>query len=179
MKNESIWGYGELVFSAPKVLTASISSAGSDLAVVSPDWQLQLQADAAPLYLTQVASIRVPISVTEKQVLVGYVQTVGFGIVRTPGVRGVIVADFMGSLHSLEFGFETPHGAPPDDSSPPLKFWHTFSPQGLELASDAGLVGPVPDYQASIMVTLQKRSLSDHGIISIDSLDVKPAVFPA
>ena len=181
MKNESIWGCGELVFSAPKVLAASFSTAGYDLAVVFSDWQLELQVDAAPLYLTQVASIRVPISVVEKQVLVGYGQTVSIGIERTPGVRGVIVADFMGSLHSLEFGFETPPGTPPGGSSADditLKFWHTFSPQGLELTSGAGLTGPVPDYQASIMVTLQRRSLSDHGRINIDGLDVKAAVFP-
>jgi hypothetical protein len=176
MKNESIWGCGELVFSAPKVLAASIGSTGDDLAVVFSDWQLKLEVDAGPLYLTQVASIRVPISVTEKQVLVGYVQTVLFGIERTPGVRGLIVADFMGSLHSLEFGFETPHGAPPGDSSA-LKSWRTFSHQGLELTTGTGLQGPVPDYQASIMVTLQRRSLSDHELIAIDTLDVKPAVF--
>jgi hypothetical protein len=177
MKNESIWGCGELVFSAPKVLAASFASTGDDSAAVFSDWQLELQGDAAPLYLTQVASIRVPISVAEKQVLVGYVQTVNIGIERTPGVRGVIVADFMGSLHSLEFGFETPHGAPPGGSSAE-KFWRTFSHQGLELTTGTGLPGSVPDYQASIMVTLQRRSLSDHGIITIGGLDVKPAVFP-
>jgi len=176
MATKSVWGKGELVFAAPKALQAQFTATANDLAVVFPDWSLDLQGDSAPMALTQVAAIRVPIKLTTKQTLVGYVQTLQLGIERTAGVRAAIAIDCAGQSFTQEYGFKTPVGAPPGESLP-MEHWRTFSHAGLELGPGTGLSGPVADYQASIMVTVQRRTAADRILITIEGLDVAPVWF--
>lgn len=176
MKDHPVWGDGEVVFTAPKALQVKFTSSGNDLAIVFADWVMDLQGDSAPLSVTQAASIRVPIHITTKQTLVGHVQSLQIGLERTAGVRASIVAEFAGNSFSWESGFKTPVGAPPTESLP-MEVWRTFSNTGLELGQGTGHPGPAPDYQVSIMVTLQRRTVADRAVLSIEGLDVNPALF--
>ena len=171
MGDESVWGEGEVLFSAPGATKVAFLSAGVELAVAFSDVQLALEADAGPTSRTQVVAIRAPVAVGPDQRLIGYLQDIKFGISRSPDVRVLIVADLAGTLTIIEHDYED--GMAPRTEMP-LKIHRVVSVQGTE-AGGAGAVGlfdPVADYVATISITMQRRTLRGQGIVAIDGLDV-------
>ena len=115
--------------------------------------------------------MHVPIEIASDRRAFGYTQEINVGITRTAGARVSIIADLGGTLHTLEYGFETPYGAP-QGAVDVNKFWRTFSPQGIELGPEPGMLSPVSPYQATITVVVQRRTKSDNVICSISSLEL-------
>jgi hypothetical protein len=170
MKQESsMWGNPEVVLSAPKSLNIASVSAGSDFSFSMSDFNLKLEPGIGPTSLTQVISFRVPFTIVSKQQLIGYKQTLLFGLQRTPGVRVLMMMDLAGSVKIQEFDFADE--IDPEGQVISLKDVSVFSVQGLELG--VGLDGQVAEYAATIAVTIQRRNLEGSGLVHIDNLDVR------
>jgi hypothetical protein len=183
MKDDSIWGCGELVFAAPKALAVNFSSVGNNFAAVFSDATLSVDPGTGPTSLTQVLSIKVPINVPTGQLLIGYLQHLVFGVERSAGARVLVVTDLAGTLKVVEFDFRTPAGAeadpatlPPDPASLPQDHI-VFGPQGMEFGL-GGLISPVADYHATIMLTIQRRSIHEHVLLHLQEFDVTPILVP-
>ena len=181
MSDDSIWGAGEILFSAPKVLAVELNSNGDNFSAVFSDAQLTLGSDDDTLCLRQAVAIRVPINVPEGQKLVGYRQQLSFGVTRTVGIHALLVAELAGTVKVVEYDFVAPGGDAGDPISiPPNGFdspVHVFSAQGVEIA-DGGLIGPVPDYEATITLMIRRRSAAETGILELQGLDVAPVFVP-
>ena len=171
MGDESIWGEGEVVFSAPAAVKTAFLGAGVELAVAFSDFQLMLETDAGPTSRTQVVSLHAPVAVASDQRLIGYLQDINFGISRSPDVRVIIVVDLAGTLKIVEYDYEDEVGTHTDI---PLKSCRVVSVQGVEAGGSGavGLFGPVADYVATISITIQRRTLRGQGIVAVDGLDV-------
>ena len=171
MSGESVWGSGEMVFSAPAAVAAEFSKNGIEFAVAFPDNQLRLEPDVGPTSLTQVVSFRVPLTVPANQQLTGYLQTMTIGVSRSPDVRVLVVADLAGTVKTIEFDYEASGGTPVEE---PLTVVRFVSLQGVEQAGAGavGLIGPVAEYAATMSITIQRRTLVGQGFVQIDGLDV-------
>jgi hypothetical protein len=163
-----IWGKPEVLLSAPTVLNIASIGAGNDFSLTMNDFVLQMVPDMGPTSLTQVISFRVPFTIAADQQLIGYKQTLLFGLKRTPGVRVLIMVDLAGTAKMLEFDFAETLS---DEQIVALNSIPIFSVQGLELG--VGLAPPIADYAATISITIQRRSLQESGLVQIDSLDVR------
>jgi len=181
MSDESTWGAGGLLFSAPNDLTIDFETNGDDFSAVFSDAQLQLGADDDTLCLRQVVAIRVPINVPKGQKLVGYRQEVSFGVTRTVGIHALLIAELAGTVKVVEYDFVAPGGDASDPISIPSTGFespvHVFSAQGVEIAQ-GGLIGPVPDYEATITLMIRRRSARETGILGLEGLDVAPVFVP-
>ena len=177
MMDDSIWGCAEVALSAPAAVSAEFTSNATQFAATLNDGGLKLEPNDGPTSLTQVISLRVPVTVAADQQLIGYLQDLTFGVQRSPDVRVLIVADLAGTVKTVEFDFENPTAAAQSD---PLRIVRVFSPQGLESSGggQVGLVGPVADYVATISITIQRRTLKGQGMVQIDSLDVSAILSP-
>jgi hypothetical protein len=181
MSDAPFWGDAEVTLSAPGALTVSCASNGDDFSAVFSDATFRFDPGEGVTSQSLAVSIRVPVNLAQGQKLVGYRQALTFGVGRTPGVRVLIVADLGGTLGSVEFGYTIPPAAgnpPPDEAQEPLTSHVIFSPQGLEIGDGKGLFGPVADYVANILVTIQRRSLDEHGSVHLDAVDVAPVIIP-
>jgi hypothetical protein len=174
MKQESsMWGNPEVILSAPKSLNIASVSAGNDFSFSMSDFNLRLEPDIGPTSLTQVISFRVPFTIASNQQLIGYKQTLLFGLQRTPGVRVLIMIDLAGTVKIQEFDFADE--IDPEGQVISLRAISVFSAQGLELG--VGLDEQVADYTATISITIQRRSLKGSGLVHLDNLDVRAISF--
>jgi hypothetical protein len=171
MSVDPTFGTAEIVFSAPTTVTANFTNNGPELGAALSGFALELDLDAGPTSLTQVMSLRAPVTFAKDRQLIGYVQEIQFGIKKPPDVRVLIVADLAGTVKTVEFDFEGSTAPVLDDQIRIVQF---FSPQGLETSGAGllGLSGPVADYAATISVTIQRRTLKGQGSIHIDLFDV-------
>jgi hypothetical protein len=179
MSDQPIWGDAKVTLSVPNPLAVSCTSNGDDFSAVFSHAGFRLDPGTGFTCQTLAVSIRVPVHLAAGKQLVGYRQVLNFSVGRTPGVRVLIVADLAGTLQSVEFPFQTPpaDGAGSgDETQEPLDSKVSFSPQGLEIGDGKGLFGPVADYVATILVTIQRRSLQEHGSVQLDGLDVAPVL---
>lgn len=178
MSDETIWGCPEVVISAPTALDMQFTRIDNHLAAVVVDGVLRLEAGDGPTSLTQVVSLRAPISVAEGRLIVGYLQDLTIGVERSAGIRVLVVADLAGTLKTLEFDFGSPAAPLQDDQ---LRLVRVFSPQGLEAAANfgLGLPGPVADYTATISITIQRRTTAETGLVKVEGLDVFAILSPS
>lgn len=171
MTKQNIWGSPIITLSAPAALTLEVTATGAQLAIAAPNAQVELQAGSGPASLTQVLSFRVPVCICDHQRLLGFVQDLTFGITKSNGARVLVVVDLAGTVKTFEESFADPTAPPPNQAFRTERF---FSIQGLE-AAGLGVLGvekPAPDYEATIVITVQRLNLDEHAIVSIDSLDV-------
>jgi hypothetical protein len=175
MNNQSeIWGSPEIVLSTPKKIEVR---AVSNSSVTSLLFQIgiSLESNTDPMSVTQVFSFRIPIKVLDSQFLVGFQQDMTMGIVKTSGSRVSVIAILASSIKTFEFGFT-------GDSNPalniPNKVESFYSLQGRESTGvDQFIKGPAPAYEATFIITAQRRSKTDIAIFSIDSLDIAAHIF--
>ncbi|MBI4751642.1 MAG: hypothetical protein HY774_24435 [Acidobacteria bacterium] len=123
-------------------------------AVLFDSFKIDLQPGQDCLSESKLYSFRIPIQIPEEKSVIGYMQTLGFGVQQSTGARVVIVADLAGTTNVLEF----PYGRNPDEPLTPLLFRRFFSVQGLDLATQDGMGLEVPPpYEASLMISVQRR----------------------
>ena len=170
-QEEGVWSSPDLILSAPETIELEATSNGNQLAVGWSNLKVELQANDGPASSTRVFSFRVPVRVLNSQRLIGFLQDIAIGIVKSNGARVLIVADLAGTVNTFEFGFASETAEPLNEV---LRFERVFSLQGLESASalSVGLSGPVPDYEATFLITAQRRNLHEFAIAAIDSLDI-------
>jgi hypothetical protein len=178
---QPFWGEASVDFTAPRAVTVELASNGPDFSAVFPESAFRFDPGEGPLSLTHVVALRVKVNLPAGQQLAGYRQVLQFGVGRTPGVRALIVVDLAGTLRTVEFDYQTPPADPStaDEEQEPMAFLRVFSAQGMELGDPNGLVGAAPDYVATVLITLQRRSLQEHGSLQLDGLDVYPCLLPA
>lgn len=169
-KKPSFWGSPSVTLSAPTAVALNVTSVGTSLAIVAPGAQVELPDKSGPASLTLVLSFRVPVQLTGKQRLVGFVQDITLGITKGNDARVAVTADLGGTAKTFEAGFAHSTATPMNDA---LRIERFFSPQGLESAAQdsLGVSGKVPDYEATLVITAQRRD-TGHVIVSVDALDI-------
>jgi hypothetical protein len=182
MDDQPFWGDASVEFTAPQAVEVDCAANGPIFSAAFPESSFRFDPTVGTLSVTHVISLRVPVNLPAGQELTGYWQVLQFGLGRTPGVRALIVADLAGTLRTLEYDYDTPPAdpnAPMDEATEPMAFLRVFSAQGMELLGDGhGIVGAVPDYVATVLIKLERRSLREHGSIHLDGLDVTPCLLP-
>ncbi|MFN8491759.1 MAG: hypothetical protein U0350_29435 [Caldilineaceae bacterium] len=171
MTQQNIWGSPLVTLSAPAEITLNATAADAQLALVTPNAKVELQAGSGPASLTQVLAFRVPVCIADHQRLVGFVQELTLGITKSNGVRVLVIADLAGTMKIFEEGFADPTATP---ITQPLRSERFFSIQGLETAG-LGVLGvekPAPDYEATLIITVQRRNLNEYAMVAIDALDI-------
>lgn len=171
MAKTKVWGSPIITLSAPAAVTLNATATGAQLGIVATGTEVELKVGNGPASVTQILSFRIPVRISGTQRLLGFVQDVTLSIMKSNGVRVLVVADLAGTTKTFEEGFANPTAAPLDQ---PLRVERLFSLQGLAAAS-LGVLGvgkPAPDYEATFVITVQRVSRNDHAIVSIDSLDV-------
>lgn len=168
---DNTWGSPLVTLSAPNEVTLEATAAANQIAVLTPGARIELQAGSGPASLTQVLSFRIPVYIPEKQQLLGFVQDVILGITKSNGARVLVVADLAGTVKTFEMGFAESTATPINQA---LHIERFFSLQGLEIASAGvlGIEGPVHEYEATLVITVQRRNLEQSAIVSIDNLDI-------
>jgi hypothetical protein len=173
----SVFGDPKQELSVPLDAATQFTANGPEFAAVFPGGELRFDQDTGPMSLTQVISISAPVTLPAGQQLIGYLQQLEYGVVRTPGVRVLIVADLAGTLKTIELGYDL--ATAPGQNDPEI-IAVVFSLQGLESASPSslGLSGPVADYVATISVTIQRRTLNETAVVQVGGLDVAACLSP-
>lgn len=171
MPTPRVWGSPIVTLSAPAPISLQATAAGAQVAIVPTGAQVELQAGSGPASVTQILSFRIPVRLSGRQRILGFVQEINLGITKSNGARVLVVADLAGSVRTFEAGFANPTAQPLIDT---LRVERFFSVQGLEAASLGvlGLGKPAPDYEATFVITVQRRNLDEHAIVSVDTLDV-------
>lgn len=167
----NIWGSPTVTLSAPKEISLATTSNNQQISIVMEGATIELQPDNGPNSLTQVLSFRLPINIPDQKYLIGFVQDITFGITKSSDVRVLIIADLSGTVKTFESGFSD---FTENDLNQPLRVERFFSVQGLEKAGGGilGVGNPVPDYEATLIITVQRLSSNGRAIVSIDSLGI-------
>ncbi len=177
MNNQSeIWGSPEIVLSTPKKIEVR-AVPNSSITSLLFQMGISLESNTDPMSVTQVFSFRIPIKVLDSQFLVGFQQDITMGIVKTSGSRVSVIGILASSIKTFEFGFT-------GDSTPalniPNKVESFYSLQSRESTGvDQFVKGPASAYEATFIITAQRRSKTDIAIFSIDSLDIAAHIFEA
>lgn len=142
-------------------------------AVLFDSFKIDLQPEQDYLCGSKLCAFRIPVQIPGGKSVIGYVQTLGFGVQQSSGARVVIVADLAGTINVLEF----PYGRNPDEPLTPLLFRRFFSVQGLDLATQDGMGLEVPPpYEATLVISVQRRTAQDFALVSIDGVDIVAVV---
>jgi hypothetical protein len=148
----------------------SATSIAQSLSVIFDDLRVEVQGSDAPLDETRTLSFRVPASVPAECRVIGYLEDLIGGVLKSKGARAVIVLDIGGTTHVAEF----PYGMDETSASGLSMFTRRFfSPQGVDIASALGVgIAEPPPLQVSIFLSVQRRTLDDFVLLAVDSLDV-------
>ena len=173
-----IWGFPvkpTVTLSAPAKVSLESTATDTSLSILPKGAQIEFQPDSDRENCTQVFSFRIPVNISKEQRLLGFVQDITLGITKSGGSRVLIVADLAGTVKTFEWGFAALNLPSIDKQIHTERF---FSVQGLEsaMAGSLGIQGPVPDYEATIVIKVQRINPKEVVNISIDALDIEAHV---
>ena len=165
---QEIWSSHSVTLSAPGEFSFQETIEGTACSLVSNACVVELEPGKGPLSLTQVVAIRIPIQISESQMLYGYMNDMNWGFTKSVDCRILIVVDFAGTTKTFEVGYgEAISGA--------LRVERVFSPQGVDAAGQ-NVIGTtsqrLTDYYATVMITVTRRSLDDAVNVGLDGVDI-------
>jgi hypothetical protein len=172
MADETVWGKPAVVLAAPSDVVLDGAGVGPALDLAFPGAPgAELKAGCGAFSSTQVFAVRVPITLPKGKRLVGFAQTLQFGYQKTNGARVVLLAELAGVARVVEFGYDAQTVQPIDE---PIVNELVFSVLGLEGGNPSlvGLQGDLPDYTAVFTVVLERRTLQESALFSLDRVMV-------
>jgi hypothetical protein len=165
------WGAPELI--SPQILSAKDSEGRPtfELAANGNDFLLHFNSlgvelsgpTTEELHATKVAAFHIPLTIRDASELSGFIQSVVYGAITSPGARAVLFVDVGGVANVIEF----PYGKPSNGEV-----------QRLDIASriTSKTLPAIVPLTVTFTLLIQRLTKNDNAILQVDGLDIH-AVF--